>query len=153
MDVVRILNLDRYDSIKGRFNSVAFKIGGAGFSVIDGDCANERSGTICVHVERYYQRIAGQPFAYWLLDPQALIEELAPEQAYLQSSPSDTGDACHREIVGVNNSQLAAYAQARCKHPSVFLCMPAACINLTGDQFAHLKQYIASLATAAQSAT
>jgi hypothetical protein len=71
-------------------------------SIIELDCANlASSGLICAHIRRYYPGLAGEPPVFCIFSDSQL-----PPGFRIESTPSDTGDECHREVFDVSNGQL-----------------------------------------------
>ena len=84
MEVIRILNLRHFDRNVRRFRDIVCKNasksdpsvvtpdGRGGFSVFDPACAcvnqAQNPNCVCNHISRFYDRVAGEPCAYWIFD-------------------------------------------------------------------------------------
>src|SRR4051794_6937893 len=103
MEYVRLVHPRHFDRVKQRFNDLAFKrsSGDGGMSVFDRLCAEATSGVICEHIAQFYHGLAGDPAVFYILND----NELPPDFSVIETL-SDTGDACHREIMDVGNSAL-----------------------------------------------
>lgn len=108
MGLVRYLNPQKYyDSEKKRFQSLAFcPSENGGISVVDIECAQGASGSLCEHGIKYYRTIgekpgpAGDPVIFW-----EIPDDLLPRDCEVRQSDSDTGDPCHHEIEKWNEKE------------------------------------------------
>jgi hypothetical protein len=58
MEFVRLVHPRNFDKIRGRFNDLAFKkSSGGGMSVFELTCAENASGLICAHIEKFYKGV------------------------------------------------------------------------------------------------
>jgi hypothetical protein len=75
---------------------------GSGISVIDESCAIGNSQCVCTHVKKFY---SGFPFCsdppiFWIFDSTSL-----PVTCQFNQCPSITGDPCHHNVKGLNDTQ------------------------------------------------
>jgi hypothetical protein len=78
MEFIRIIHRDHYDPDRGRFQSLAFKPSrdGSGISVIDVNCILQIGLSICEHIGKYYQSVAGStPHIFWNINSKMLPEK------------------------------------------------------------------------------
>jgi len=146
MQVVRLLDLRHYDGNKRRFRDYVHRNsskesgtpdGKGGFSVVDLRCANERSGSICAHTERYY-RAVGVPCGLWLFDP-ATFEPGDSDPKHIRPpvlipKPSDTGDECHRNMHNVSDGRLERVFKAEQAAGALKLCCEGDVVGLTHER-------------------
>ncbi|HEV7398020.1 MAG TPA: hypothetical protein VGN86_16025 [Pyrinomonadaceae bacterium] len=101
MALIRLIHRDHYNAKKGRFQDLAFKNSrdGSGISVVDCDCADGVSVNICSHVERYYPAYR-TPTIFW-----TIREARLPDEFEAAEEPSNTGDACHRNLKGISANE------------------------------------------------
>jgi hypothetical protein len=123
MVVTRVLNLRQYDRRSRRFRDLVYKNsspepgqpapdGRGGLSVVETACAcgalNGRC--ICEHIARYYAHVAPEPFAFWTFDTDDFLpptpnpNKISPP--VILPTPSDTGDACHRNVHFISDNRL-----------------------------------------------
>lgn len=69
-------------------------------SIIEVDCARASTGLICAHIEKFYPAVGGKPPVFCIFSDAEL-----PDGYSMTSTPSDTGDDCHREV-DASNRQL-----------------------------------------------
>ena len=62
-------------------------------SVFELECAEAASGVVCAHIHEFYPSIVGDPVVFYVIDPAEL-----PVPHTVLSTPSESGDECHREI-------------------------------------------------------
>src|SRR5258708_6328817 len=105
MGYIRFVNLRYYDAKLGRFQSLAFRNSNndGGISVVDRECSQRASPGICEHIEKFYKKVAGSPAAFWEIPP-----ELLHEGCSFDPEPSDTGDNCHYNLMGMTDNQAKA---------------------------------------------
>ena len=97
MPYIRLLNISKhYVPRKKRFASAAFKSSsnGIGISVVNKECGEEHSGTICSHFAEHYEGVAGTPIVFW-----EIPDEQIPETCSFVQSVSGTDQWCHHDIV------------------------------------------------------
>jgi hypothetical protein len=100
MPFIRLLNIKYHYSItRKRFASLAFRPSndGSGISVVKKECADERSGSICIHAENHYAGTAGTPIVFW-----PIPDERIPEGCKAVHSVSGTDRWCHYNLIGWN---------------------------------------------------
>lgn len=92
MELVRLPHPREYDRHAKRFRSSCFTNSRdkTGISLIDLACVRTRRTPVCLHIERYYPGVVGEPITYWRI-PVDL-----PSDAQVEETVSDTGDPCHR---------------------------------------------------------
>ena len=92
MPFVRLIHRDHYDPNKGYFQDFAFKAPrrGLGISVVERDCANGLSTSICEHITTRYPPFASPPIFWQLPDGLYPIDRFAPD--------ASEGDPCHYNI-------------------------------------------------------
>lgn len=97
MPYIRLINIKwHYASRKKRFASAAFKPSsdGSGISVINKECGEEHSGTICAHIAEHYPNVAGTPIVFWEIPADQI-----PTTCSFVHSVSGTDQWCHHDIV------------------------------------------------------
>lgn len=102
MPFIRLLNVSHhYDARRRRFASLAFRPSsdGSGISVVERDCAEEHSGTICSHIRTHYASTAGTPVVFW-----AIPQEQIPDECNFVHSVSGTDLWCHYDLTGWKKS-------------------------------------------------
>ena len=97
MPFIRVINIKyHYSKKKKKIAGMAFRPSSTngGISVFDKDCAENASGTICHHIERYYPKVAGTPIVFW-----EIPDESIPSLPCIVK-PTDGGnrDKCHHEF-------------------------------------------------------
>ena len=97
MGFFRPLHTKHYDSERfGGFSSSALDLrSGEPFSVVDSRCAVDTSGSICAHIERYYDEQTGKPKVYWPIHDSDI-----PSTCRIVPERTLNGDDCHRNIHG-----------------------------------------------------
>lgn len=102
MGIIRLIHHRHYDPDRKQFKSLAFKPSsdGSGISVIDTDCILRKNSTVCEHIQRFYQKVAGAPAIFWDIPLQSL-----PEDHRLNQANSDAGDDCHYNLVGLTETE------------------------------------------------
>ena len=106
MELVLLLHISQYDEQLARFRSTCFERSGdgTGISVIDKECIDRQTGSICDHARTFYGKIAWEPPIFWRFDSLQL-----PEGYSLDEVLSDTGDECHRNIEGVSDGRAKKF--------------------------------------------
>jgi len=96
MGFLRLIHAKHYARHKGRFSSLALKNSsdGSGISVIEGECAEQSSGTICAHIAERYPTVVGDPIIYW-----PIPNDLIPDGCVIERAAGD-GDDCHYNVRG-----------------------------------------------------
>src|SRR4051794_13417039 len=95
MGYVRVLDPSDFDHVTGEFNDLAFKKYGGGLSVIEATCAERTSGSICVHIRRFYANLTGEPPIFFLAGEGAF-----PEGSEFAQTDVGNGDPCHWDVTG-----------------------------------------------------
>jgi hypothetical protein len=106
MEFIRLVHPTNYDPNTGRFSDLEFKgksSDGSGMSLVQWDCANEKSGVICQHVADHYSDVAGTPVVFL-----KIREEDFPANVTLHPSPEfhPTNDECHWDARTQNDRKL-----------------------------------------------
>jgi hypothetical protein len=106
MELVLLLHISQYDKQLARFRSTSFERSGdgTGISVIDKECIDGTTGSICDHARAFYGKIVGEPPIFWVFDSAIL-----PNGYSLDAVRSDTGDDCHRNIEGVSDHRAKKF--------------------------------------------
>lgn len=123
MQLIRIIHQKHFDRNRGRFQSLAFRpSSNGGISVIDGQCALANTGSLCQHLRHYYAHVSGCPPLFWLFDAVIL-----PSAHLIEVSPSDSQDACHRDIKNLTPREAERTFKSHAVFPSSFhICPPRA---------------------------
>ncbi len=101
MGFIRIIHPKHYDPDSNRFRSLAFKPSSdGGISVISRECIEQTGSSICGHIAKFYASVLGDPPIFWEI-PEAV---LPPTGQFIQA-PSDTGDDCHHNLVGLSDRE------------------------------------------------
>jgi hypothetical protein len=102
MQYVRLIARKHWDPKLQRFNRLAFKpsSNNGGISVVEYECLSEISASICAHIRQFYARVAGEPPIFWLFPFETLPRTIA-----VDTTASDTGDDCHRDLIGLSETQ------------------------------------------------
>src|SRR5215204_4595478 len=104
-EYTRVIHPNDYDVEKGKFKSLSFKpSSNGGISVFETLCGIEESGTLCKHVETYYNARTGNPAIYWEIPSDDI-----PEGCKFIPSLSSTGDKCHLDIFGWAENESRKY--------------------------------------------
>ena len=103
MEYIRLIHPRLYDHTRKCFNDLAFKksSGGGGMSVVEVECAANTSRVICDHLNSFYSGVGGEPPVFCRFSDREL-----PVGTEILSTPSDSGDLCHREVHNVSNNAL-----------------------------------------------
>ncbi len=108
MELIRIIHPRFWYKEDGRFNSGAFSKSGSnsGVSVLSRVCVDqhEHGLGICGHVYHYYRRISSIPAIFLEFKSENL-----PSQHKLKNTPSDTGDDCHFDILGMTTGKCRRF--------------------------------------------
>src|SRR5215210_256921 len=104
MGFVRVLHHHHFDLRHGRIVSYAFKNSsdGSGISVIDAECADLESGSVCQHIARYYPGQTDVPAFFWRIPDGTLP---APPACRAVQRDSASGDRCHFDLQGLTDRQ------------------------------------------------
>jgi len=120
MEYVRILHPREYKPKLGRFNSGAFtNSSGGGLSVFERACAIRASKSLCEHIARHYEQVAGFPPIFW-----PFVTNELPEGWRLELD-SSRGDDCHFNLMGLHDNALRKFF----KRQHVTLEKVRACVN------------------------
>ena len=118
MELIRLLHPREYDRHAKRFRSSCFTNSSdkTGISLIDLACVRTRRTPVCLHIERYYLGVVGEPITYWRI-PADL-----PSDAQVEETASDTGDPCHRQLVGLSNNRSTKFFKRSCRPDDIRVC-------------------------------
>ena len=120
MEYVRILHPREYKPKLGRFNSGAFtNSSGGGLSVFEPDCAIRASESICLHIARHYEQVAGVPPLFWAFESEDL-----PAGGRFEVDAS-RGDDCHYNLLELQDNALRKFF----KRQHVTLAKVRACVQ------------------------
>lgn len=104
MEFVRLVHPGlHYDFERGKFTNLAFRgnplnDGRLGVSCFGKTCADESTGSVCAHINRFYRTIATAPAVFWIFDE----SQLPPGSCVKQET--EGGDACHHNVVGASGT-------------------------------------------------
>ncbi len=116
MQLIRIIG-NYYHKGKRRFTHRCFRIYKDGISVISKDCIESKyKNTICKHINDFYSKPAGFPIVFWCFDSKIL-----GDAAILENKKSDSGDACHYNIIGISNEKAKEIYQSQEKNGNLNL--------------------------------
>lgn len=131
MALLKILHPKEFDSELSRFRSSCFhnSSDGTGISLVDCDCIQQQPGRsgACSHIGHFYPHITGEPIAFWRIDPVKF-----PLGTDIKHTLSDTGDICHRELMGLSDNQSSKFFKRNCKPEDIYICengQPRACTS------------------------
>src|SRR5665213_2565977 len=119
MHYIRLLHPKHFDCERNEFKSLAFKNYDGGASVVQRECVDSTSTSICEHIRKFYPNTGGDPAIFWVF-PQTAI----PAGGTLVPIPSDTGDDCHHDITGLSDKQLRGFLKSS-SLPDYQICDPA----------------------------
>ncbi len=131
MGHVRLVHPKHWERSRNRFGDLAFKsVPGSGLSIFDIACAEAASSLICAHIEAFYKNVGGDPAVFLIV-----ADEEWPAGYQLDATPSDSGDDCHREVVGVKDKHIK---KALMKRPwsDYLICAPDGVRPLTAADIA-----------------
>ena len=100
MQYIRLLHPKEWQAKENRFNRMAFRNYHRppnGISIVDPACAASRSGSVCSHISRYYQRWSA-PTIFWIFDSERL-----PEHRIEHTNAIGGDEWCHRDIHGLSD--------------------------------------------------
>src|SRR5882672_7329792 len=102
MEYIHLLSREQWEPKYKRFASVAFKPSsdGSGISVFEKRCAENTTGSICAHIREFYPNVSEEPDIFWHVP-----EDFVREPVQIKPTLSDSGDKCHRDIVGLTRKQ------------------------------------------------
>ena len=101
MDFIRIIHPKHYDPDRKSFSSLAFKPSSdGGISVVSRECIEQTGSSICGHIAKFYGTVSGSPPIFWEI-PAGIL----PPQCQFIQNPSDTGDDCHHNLIGLNDRE------------------------------------------------
>src|SRR5271157_6284194 len=102
MQYIRFISRKHWDRNRRRFTSLAFKPSttNRGISVVEHECLSALSYSVCAHIRRFYAAVAGEPPIFWQFS-----FEILPETVHIEITPSNTGDGCHRDLMGLSDDQ------------------------------------------------
>ncbi len=83
---------------------------------MDVECIREHLTPICEHLEHYYPGVVGEPITYWQI-PASL-----PPDARIEETQSDSGDPCHRQLLGLSNNQSKKFFKRSCRPEDIRVC-------------------------------
>ena len=123
MEYIRLVYPGDYDHERGKFNDLAFKNSTAsgGLSIFEVDCARSTSIDICKHINNYYRLLTGDPPIFYVMD-----ESEIPMGGQIIETISDSGDLCHREIVGVRTKTMKKAFDKKRERQFFHICDPNA---------------------------
>ena len=118
MELIRLLHPREYDRHVNLFRSSCFTNSSdkTGISLIDLACVRTRRMPVCLHIERYYPGVVEEPIPYWRI-PADL-----PSDVQVEEKVSDTGDPCHRQIVGLSNNRSTKFFKRLCRPEDIRVC-------------------------------
>lgn len=111
------------------------------------------SQSICEHIKKYYPNTVGDPIFFWQIEEEWFQQIEGFANASLENSFSDTGDACHRDIVNTQQNvtpkpneqkrnQYNLFADTFCKPPNIYVCLDDnSCKKLTPEEYNSLEKY------------
>jgi hypothetical protein len=103
MEYARLLSFHHFDISERRINSIAFRNSNdrSGISVIQMDCAIQKSGCICTHVDKHkqYKHLITEPVSFWKLD-----DSIIPKESSFHQDNSN-GDDCHFNLTDITDRQ------------------------------------------------
>jgi hypothetical protein len=101
MGFIRIIHQKHYDPDRKTFSSLAFKPSSdGGISVISRECIALSGSSVCGHIARFYKSVSGEPPIFW-----EIPEVVLPANCQFIQEPSDTGDDCHHNLVGLSDRE------------------------------------------------
>ena len=108
MPYIRFLHIRDFNKTKRRFGGGSLEPDSDGISVVELDCATERSGNPCDHGRNIYQHITSDPVLYIILSD----EELAA-RGILQHAPKtdEPPDDCHWLVTGANSEESKTFIE------------------------------------------
>src|SRR5438552_2041536 len=99
MRYLRLIRPAWWHTSKKRFVRLAFRNSsperGGGISIMDRNCAEERSNTACEHVGKYHLKYRS-PVLLWQLNSESLPTHEIPNVEITEDS-----DPCHRNLMGI----------------------------------------------------
>jgi hypothetical protein len=107
MHYIRLLHPKHFDSERNEFKSLAFKNYDGGASVIQRECVDTASPSICDHIRKFYPNTGGDPAIFWIFP-----EDAIPAGGTLVQVQSESGDDCHHDIVGLSDKQLRTFLKS-----------------------------------------
>jgi len=105
MECIRLLHANKYNKKQHKFTRPAFRNIAGGLSVIEWDCIRQSGKSVADHVRQYYQcypGIVGEPPIFWKFDTSVTL----PAGHVVQQVTSDSGDICHHDVKGLDDSVL-----------------------------------------------
>lgn len=100
MAFLRLINIEHHCR-KGRLSSMAFRASDKGISVIDKECAEYRSQSVCNHVRTHYSKTAGTPIVFW-----EIPDNTIPADCEAVHSINGTDLWCHYDIIKWTKPQI-----------------------------------------------
>ena len=123
MYLVRALHVRNYSTAKGRFQSNSFSNYNGGISIFDYECAIITTPIgICSHISIFYQRTVGIPIVFQLINFETLQNHFPNSEIVLENTPSDSGDLCHYDLIGIDKKMAENFFKSFCKPPSIYVC-------------------------------
>jgi hypothetical protein len=138
MQLVRTLHIQKYNVNKRRLNSDTFDNYKGGISVFEYDCGIRTSGSICEHIQKFYNTTVGNPIIYVLLEYDDLKKFKGFDNIEINQSESDKGDLCHYDITGALDSNCEKFSKHHFRSPNIYMCCDGNVINLDKQQFEEL---------------
>lgn len=99
-------------------------------STFELECAVAASGVVCQHIAEFYPHVAGDPAVFCQINDDEL-----PQGFGVEITPSDTNDACHREIIDVSNGALKRGLRNKRHWSNFFICTEAGSRPLAEGDF------------------
>jgi hypothetical protein len=101
MGFLRIIHPKHYDPDTRRFRSLAFKPSSdGGISVVSRECIEQTGSGVCAHIAKFYRSVLGEPPIFW-----EIPETVLPTHCQFIQDPSDTGDDCHHNLIGLSDRE------------------------------------------------
>ena len=128
-EYIRVVHPRDYDIEQGRFKSLSFKPSteDKGISIFNTECGITASGSVCQHIEKYYNTLTGDPPIFWEVPTEDI-----PEGCSLPQSDSESGDKCHHNIIGWGEKKSKAYIKKKA-FDTYLICDPNGVRPLTKE--------------------
>jgi hypothetical protein len=144
MPYIRALHVNKYNYLKGRFNSDSFRNHQGGISIIDFDCAVKASNSICNHLAKYYSHILSEPAFFCIFDFEEIVityQQANEAPIIISPSQSDKGDECHYNIINFKDKLTDKFSKEKFKTPNLYVCCGDNYRALTSIEFSKLEEF------------
>jgi hypothetical protein len=80
---------------------------------------------------------------FCILDTEHL-KDFIKEDFEIGNTPSNTGDECHRDLLGIKNKQAEKYKESICKPPNIYMCFDNIHKSITWEEYEDLGKYLSA---------